>query len=197
LLFYSLAANRLAFYVSTNGIASANIDDTTVLANGVWYFVLGWHDPVANLLWVQVNNNAPSSVAHAGGVNIGLSNFAVGARSNVGGNHFDGVIDEAFFTKRIYTGFERSALYNSGNGIGYSDIGVTTRVGGIGEFIKSTDIGANATQVAQEYDADRRAGGIIKSIADLGDINGNVWIAGVGLDREFYFRSAAPPTEAA
>jgi hypothetical protein len=93
------------------------------------------------------------------------------------------------------TGSEQTALYNGGSGAGYSDIGKTTRSGGVGEFIKSTNIGANATQVAQEYDADRRAGGIIKSIADLGDVNGNVWIAGVGLDREFYFKPGAPPTE--
>jgi len=72
---------------------------------------------------------------------------------------------------------------------------VTAIVTAVGTYILSTDIGPNATQVAQEYDADRRAGGIIKSIADLGDSSRNVWIAGVGLDREFYFKAGAPPTE--
>lgn len=65
----------------------------------------------------------------------------------------------------------------------------------IGDFISSTAIESNATPVAQEYDADRRGGGIIKSIADLGDSSGNIFIAGVGLNREFYYRRAAPPTE--
>jgi len=72
---------------------------------------------------------------------------------------------------------------------------VTAITTAVGDFIESTQIEANATQVAQEYDADRRAGGIIKSIADLGDARGNAWIAGVGLDREFYFKVGAPPTE--
>ena len=72
---------------------------------------------------------------------------------------------------------------------------VTAIVAAVGPFMLSTSIGANATQVAQEYDADRRAGGIIKSIADLGDSGGSPWIAGVGLDREFYFKAGAPPTE--
>ena len=176
----------------------------TVVANtlgapaaATWYFIIGWHDATANTLNIEVNDGGVDSIGTGGALQAaGAAEFRIGSNASGGGvNELDGRVDEVGFWKRVLTGSEGTGLYNGDNGAGYSDIGKTTRSGGVGEFINSTDIGANATQVAQEYDADRRAGGIIKSIADLGDVNGNVWIAGVGLDREFYFKPGAPPTE--
>ena len=78
-------------------------------------------------------------------------------------------------------------------------VNVSTLVGAIitaaGDFVASTVITTNGTQITQEYDADRRAGGIIKAAADLGDGTGLTWVAYMGLDRVFYFDASAPPFE--
>lgn len=72
---------------------------------------------------------------------------------------------------------------------------VTAIEAAVGDFVLSTQIEANGTQVAQEYDADRRAGEIIKSIAELGDATGLTWVAYMGLNRTLYFQPSAPPFE--
>jgi hypothetical protein len=61
--------------------------------------------------------------------------------------------------------------------------------------VAGTVIESNATQVTREYDADRRAGGIIEATAELGDGTGLTWVAYMGLDRIFYFTPSAPPFE--
>jgi len=60
----------------------------------------------------------------------------------------------------------------------------------VGQFIESTDIRTNVTQVTQEFDADRRAKDILESIAALGDVSYLPWVVGVGPGREFYYRPA-------
>lgn len=198
-IFFDNGTNRYHFAISNNGVAVAvNLPANTfgIPALGAWHNIVAWHDSVGNTANIEVNNGGVDSVGYALGCNDNTATFGLGALPGPPPtNHLDGRMDETGVWRRILTAGERTLLYNGGNGIGYRAIGATTRVGGIGDFIASSDIGSNATQVAQEYDADRRAGGIIKSIADLGDVNGNVWIAGVGLDREFYFKPAAPPTE--
>ena len=72
---------------------------------------------------------------------------------------------------------------------------MTAIIAAVGEFVDSTVIESNATQVTQEFDADRRAGGIIKASAELGDSTGLTWVAYMGLDRIFYFQPSAPPFE--
>lgn len=65
----------------------------------------------------------------------------------------------------------------------------------VGDFINSYVIDSNGTPVTVEYDADRRAEAIIAAIAELGDQNNNVWIAGVTRNRQFYFKQAVPTIE--
>ena len=50
--------SKFAFAVSTTGLDQFIVTDATVLSTGVWYFVVGWHDSVANTINVQVNNAA-------------------------------------------------------------------------------------------------------------------------------------------
>lgn len=63
----------------------------------------------------------------------------------------------------------------------------------VGEFIASTDIDDNTTQIAQEYDADRAGGDIIQSALALGDGAFHRWVGGVGPGRIFYAKQAAKP----
>lgn len=77
------------------------------------------------------------------------------------------------------------------------DAGASTIVSAIitdtGEFVASTDIRDNTSQLEQEADTDRMAGEIITSICSGGDGGLNKWIAGFGPGREFYYRQARKP----
>ena len=60
------------------------------------------------------------------------------------------------------------------------------------QFVASTDISANATQVSTKYQTDRRAGGIIKDIARLGDNIFQRWVTYWDFGRHFVYEEAAP-----
>lgn len=196
--FYNQGTDRLAFEVfravDVPAVAVANTFGAPPVAT--WIFIVGWHDATANTVNIQINDGAVDSVGTGGALQAAAAGeFRVGSFQRFPANALDGRVDEIVFAKSIWTADERTALYNDGDGIGYSDIGKTIRLGGIGEFVANTIIEANATQVTREYDADRRAGGIIKAAAELGDSTGLTWNAYMGLDRIFYFKPSAPPFE--
>ena len=193
---YNLAVDRFRFVVG-DGVAIGVVQADTLGAPvaGVWYCIIGWHDPIANTVNIQVNDGGVDSAAWTFGVQDLGSGFSIGRAGDFAGLYADGIVDEVAFSKRLWTSRERAAYCNAGNGVGYSSIGGTTRTCGIGEFVAGSVIEANATQVTREYDADRRAGGIIKAAAELGDSTGLTWNAYMGLDRIFYFTPSAPPFE--
>lgn len=86
---------------------------------GPWYFVVGWHDPVADKIYIQVNNGTVFEASHSGGAKASAAPFRIGARSYSTPFSFDGLIDEVGFWKRLLTPAERTTLYNSGNGKAY------------------------------------------------------------------------------
>ncbi|KKK45420.1 hypothetical protein LCGC14_3165530 [marine sediment metagenome] len=63
----------------------------------------------------------------------------------------------------------------------------------MGEFVVSTDIQDNVTQLEQEADTDRYAGELITSICAVGDGGLNKWIAGFEAGQQFYYRQARKP----
>ena len=196
---YALGVDRIEAAVFTpvdvQVLGRANTLGSPAIAT--WYFVVFWHDATANTLNIQVNDGGVDSVGTGGALQAAsAAEFQVGRREFAGFQEpLDGRVDEVGFWKRLLTSDERSALYNNGNGLGYGDVGKTIRSGGIGEFVANSIIESNATQVTREYDADRRAGGIIKAAAELGDSTGLTWNAYMGLDRIFYFTPSAPPFE--
>ena len=196
---FDIGSNRIFFQVFTAvDVAQTALANTLGAPAAVtWYYVVGWHDAAANTVNIQVNNGAVDSFATGGALQAaGAAEFDIGRRSFGGSTlEMDGRVDEVGFWKRVLTPTEKTALYNGGSGAGYSDIGRTVRAGGIGEFVADTRIASNATQVTREYDADRRAGGIIKAVAELGDSTGLTWVAYMGLNRIFYFQPSAPPFE--
>lgn len=123
-LFGYTASDRFRFTVRN----AANNANATVEANsfgspsvGVWYFVVGWHDSVANTLNIQVNDGPVDSVSHSGGCRDAGTAFTIGARNQGGtGDAFwDGLIQQVTFWKRILTAPERSEIFNSGAGLPY------------------------------------------------------------------------------
>jgi hypothetical protein len=86
---------------------------------GVWYFVVAWHDSVANTLNIQVNGGAVDSLSYSAGVWAGSADFKLGNDDPSFGFSWDGQIDEVSFWKRVLTAAERTALYNNGYGLAY------------------------------------------------------------------------------
>jgi hypothetical protein len=117
---YLLYRNGAAFqfYVSNDGSAITFIACPTVLVTGQWYFVVAWHDSVANTINIQLDNGTVTSTAHSTGVFDGSSPFYIGREQT---NYFSGRIDQAFVTKRVFTTQERTDLYNGGSGLAYSN----------------------------------------------------------------------------
>jgi len=97
------------------------VNSTVLLANATWYFVVAWHDSVANTINLQINNGIIESTATAGLVpNDGTAPFELGRTNNQDSQTLDGRIDEVGFWKRLLTAKEREDLYNSGLGNSYT-----------------------------------------------------------------------------
>lgn len=114
----------LRFQVSPDGVTASGIVTSTLptLSLSTWYFVVAWHDSVANTLNIQVNDGTVYSASYSSGVYVGTSQFAIGVAES--GNYWNGRVDEVGFWKRVLTATERTNLYNAGAGVTYPFTGV-------------------------------------------------------------------------
>lgn len=127
-LYYNQPSDRFIF-VTAGGTGAAS-DATTVTANNLgspslatWYFILGWHDAVNNEIAIQVNNGTADTNAHTIGCNDNISRFYIGGDDDATpGNLLDGDADEVMVWGRLLTAAEKTWLYNSGSGRGYSEL---------------------------------------------------------------------------
>lgn len=97
-----------------NGVAAIA---SPILLN-TWSFFVAWLDTVAGVLCMQVNNGTINQFSTALKPISTTQPFVIGARGD-GSLSFDGIIDEFGFWKRVLTVVERTALYNSGNGLAF------------------------------------------------------------------------------
>lgn len=115
-VYLDVITGKMAFSVcqgtTPDGLQADNGGNISV---GVWYHVCVWHDAVNNLIGIAINGGTPNTQSYSAGVNDGTGSFKMGADPSQT-LYWDGLIDEAFFTKRILTSDERTALYNSGDG---------------------------------------------------------------------------------
>lgn len=121
-IFGYTATDRFRFTVRDTG----NATNTTVEANnlgapstGTWYFIVAWHDSVANTLNIQVNNGTVDSTSYSGGIQDSTAGFAIGARVDGPQAYWDGLIDQCSLWKRVLTSGERTSLWNGGAGRAY------------------------------------------------------------------------------
>jgi hypothetical protein len=114
------SGTTLVWYVGS-GSSYVNLGASGLtLAGSTWYFVVAWYDADADTQYIQVNNGTPSSVANAAGSFDSNGPAEIGRQPQVsGGTPFDGRIDNVMFWKRTLSTSERTALYNSGNGVDY------------------------------------------------------------------------------
>lgn len=115
---YISSTGAVRFYVENGGSSEEVTTPDITASNGTWLFIVAWHDATNNQLAIQVDNGTPVAESYAGGVADTDNGLYFGAES--GGVYFDGLIDQVGFWKRVLTTDERTALYNSGNGLSYA-----------------------------------------------------------------------------
>ena len=120
---YDDSSDRIRFHVSSNGTIGTEI---IVAANSLgspstatWYFIVAWHDPATNLIYIQVNDGAVDSVAASAGIFNGTSDLMLGAWKDGTDSLLDGRVDSVSVWKRVLTAQERTDLYNGGAGFDY------------------------------------------------------------------------------
>lgn len=105
-----------------SGTTFGSVSWSSSASTATWYHIVAWHNATSNEILISVNNGTPVSAAWSIGVNDGDSTFMIGALGGFSGNvesHFDGLIDEVGFWKRVLTSDERTSLYNGGSGFAY------------------------------------------------------------------------------
>jgi hypothetical protein len=96
-------------------------------STGTWYFILAWHDPVANTMNLQVNDGAVNSFSDSYGLwdggGVSTREIRIGRLVNYTTDQYmDGLIDEVCVWNAVLSSDERSWLYNSGAGRTYEDL---------------------------------------------------------------------------
>lgn len=119
-----LANSRFAFIVY--GSASFG-NEGKVLADtfgepftATLYFVLGWHDPVNDVVGIQINDGTADTTAHTAGIVDGTGDFEVSGVTF--SNFWDGTIKKLSIFRGVLSAAEKTWLYNSGSGRTYSEI---------------------------------------------------------------------------
>lgn len=116
---------RPKFGLSTGGTAGT----TTTLDSGVtpvadtWHLCVAWRDTAANLMYLQVDNGTPVSTAFSGSnsLHTGTCDFhTLVLNLSLYGSPLN--VDSQAAWARKLTDSERTALYNSGAGLQYSDL---------------------------------------------------------------------------
>jgi len=125
---YGLSLNAdgtVRFFTFDAGDAWLYMDSTATLSAGTWYFITGWHSTATNKVYIKINDASPEEKAVGTPRASTAAEFRVGS-SNVGPYHFDGLLDEAFFYKKVLSSAELTWLYNSGSGRSYANVAATT-----------------------------------------------------------------------
>lgn len=120
-LFWSSTFSRFRWAVYGGAGLNTAANSSVIPSTGTWYFVSAYHDSVNNLVGIAVNAGTPVTTACTHGSRDSAQSFRIGARGTGAGDelHWDGLIDELSFWKRVLSAGERTQLYNSGNGLDF------------------------------------------------------------------------------
>lgn len=110
------AGSALLWRIS-NGSAAFDTTGQAISAN-TFYYVCMWFDATLLVAGLQINNNAPVTIAVTGTPNTTAGALRFGS-SGTPGNFMGGRWDEIGRWNRLLTGTERASRYNAGNALGY------------------------------------------------------------------------------
>ena len=150
-IFYKNGINKFVFNVSNGGGQTEAVASAFgTPAEETWYYLVAWHDSVANTINIQVNNETPENSAHTTGCHNGDGWFAIGRLGEAVFGHADGIVDSVGVWRRVLTSDERTELYNSGDGVGYADLAADTPRGST-FFFSLAGMGMTAALAAELY----------------------------------------------
>ena len=131
-IYWKQATDRFRYIVSSDGTTypyTLEAGSFGAPSLSTWYLILAWHDPTADLIYIQVNNGAVDSLACTTGIYAGSAPFAIGTASWV---HFqsvwDGRIGPSMMWKSaaggggVLSAAARTALWNGGAGLTYAEL---------------------------------------------------------------------------
>jgi hypothetical protein len=120
ILQYSNSLLRFQFLIYDSGgsiVGTATANNAGAPSTGAWYYVLAWHDSVANTVNIQVNGGTANSAAETGVPSDSTASFRIGMANGSSTQPWDGRIDEVGFWKRTLSDSERATMYNSGRAL--------------------------------------------------------------------------------
>lgn len=133
-LFYRDNNDRFRWVVGTGGESVIGTVDANNLGSpniSTWYFIVVWHDSVANTVNIQVNDGTVDSVATSGAAGSTTQAFMIGHISTLApAASMAGRIGPVAFWKSasggggVLSSSQRSALWNGGAGLKYEDFTV-------------------------------------------------------------------------
>lgn len=121
---YTTALTWRVYNGVTTGIAEVGTGAGVINA-GTWFFVCVYHDASANTIGISVNNATFTTQATTGGAGDSATTFKI-AYDIIGASYSSLNVDEVVILNRVITQGEVSDLYNSGNGISYTDFFTTS-----------------------------------------------------------------------
>jgi hypothetical protein len=116
---YTGTDNYYAFGVANGSSGQEKDASTTPSADGAWHHVVAWHDPVLDVVGIQVDQQTALTAVWAGGTQNGDGPLAIGRLSGISALYLDGLVEETGFWSRVLTAQERTDLYNAGAGLFY------------------------------------------------------------------------------
>jgi hypothetical protein len=126
---YDYTSGYFRFRVSNGStLTSVSASWAGAIATDTWYYIVAWHDPVANTISIQVNNGSIDSQAHSVGCQNGTGLFTVGTGYGSTAYCANAFIDSLSVWRRVLTADERTTLYSNGAG---SDYPFSSSYGGI------------------------------------------------------------------
>lgn len=107
-----------------NGTLITEVNSGISPTVGLWYLIIGWLDAANNLLWIQVNNATPVSIACTHDSWDSTGSLEIGRQPGWSASPIlDGRVDDVMLYKRILTADERTNIWNAGLGLDYPDLG--------------------------------------------------------------------------
>jgi len=122
-LWYEFGTDRFQFVSNqhTGGFSTLNANTFGEAALDTWYWVGIWFDADADEVGIIVNTQSDTAT-FTGSFTTDSNPFVMGGRNGGASLTLDGRLDAWGFWNRSITSDERALLYNSGNGLQFSDL---------------------------------------------------------------------------
>lgn len=121
---YDQSDDRMYFEVlNADGVTTYRVNSNSAPTLNTWTWLMCWHDPDTNKIYMQLDNGTITETAMTGGCFNNTDGDLVFGASLV--RSVQGRLDSVSFWRRILGDVEQAKWYNDGNGLAYEDFGTT------------------------------------------------------------------------